>query len=115
MSLPCAIGTRPVATAAAAPPDEPPGVRFGFQGLSVRPCNALLVNQRNENAGVLLRATKTAPAALRRAAKGPSVAAILSLSATTPSVVACPPRSTFILIATGTPCNGPSGAPAATA
>src|SRR4026209_1784709 len=33
-----AIGTRPPATAAADPPDEPPGVRSRFQGLRVTPC-----------------------------------------------------------------------------
>src|SRR3954471_14615238 len=39
-SLPAAIGTTPEATAADAPPLEPPGVCAGFQGLLTRP-NAL--------------------------------------------------------------------------
>ena len=34
-SLACAIGTMPAATAAAEPPDEPPGVRDGSHGLRV--------------------------------------------------------------------------------
>ena len=42
-SPPEAIGTRPPATAAAVPPDDPPGVRSGFQGLRVAPCNRVLV------------------------------------------------------------------------
>ena len=36
-SLPWATGTRPAATAAAAPPEEPPGVRSRSQGLRVGP------------------------------------------------------------------------------
>ena len=36
-SLPCAIGTMPDATAAAAPPDEPPGVRDVSHGLRAGP------------------------------------------------------------------------------
>ncbi len=37
MSLPCAEGTRPAATAAAEPPLEPPGVWSRCQGLWVAP------------------------------------------------------------------------------
>src|SRR5687768_12088731 len=36
-SLACATGTMPAATAAAAPPDEPPALRERFQGLRVAP------------------------------------------------------------------------------
>ena len=36
-SLPCATGTVPEATAAADPPDEPPGERSRSQGLRVMP------------------------------------------------------------------------------
>ena len=36
-SLPCAIGTIPDATAAAAPPEEPPGVRAVSHGLRAGP------------------------------------------------------------------------------
>src|ERR1700722_6331338 len=36
-SVPCASGTSADATAAAAPPDEPPGVRRGFHGLRATP------------------------------------------------------------------------------
>ena len=37
MSDPISIGTKPAASAAAAPPDEPPLVRSGLWGFSVRP------------------------------------------------------------------------------
>ena len=36
-SLPCAMGTMPEASAAADPPDDPPGVRSGAHGLRVTP------------------------------------------------------------------------------
>ena len=42
-SVPCATGTSAAATAAADPPDEPPGVRRRSHGLRVMP-NALSVN-----------------------------------------------------------------------
>ena len=38
-SLPVHAGNSPAATAAADPPDEPPGVRSGFHGLRVMPCS----------------------------------------------------------------------------
>ena len=88
MSLPCAIGTMPDATAELAPPLEPPGVRPRSHGFSVRPCRSLAVIQRNENAGQLLRPTRIAPARRRLATCGLSAAAMLSRNATTPSVVA---------------------------
>src|SRR6516164_5991625 len=40
-SVPIAIGPQPAATAAAAPPLEPPLVRRGFQGLRVVPVTGL--------------------------------------------------------------------------
>ena len=36
-SVPSASATHPVATATPAPPDDPPGVRLGSQGLRVMP------------------------------------------------------------------------------
>ena len=61
-SLPWAMAPIPVATAAAAPPLEPPAVRSGAQGFSVRPCRSFSVNQRNENAGAFVRPMIIAPA-----------------------------------------------------
>ena len=42
-SVPVPIGTRPPETAAAVPPEEPPGVRSVFHGLVVVPCTRVLV------------------------------------------------------------------------
>ena len=55
MSLPCAIVPMPAATAAPAPPDDPPQVMSASQGFSVSPCSGLSVKPRNENSGVLVR------------------------------------------------------------
>ncbi len=41
MSLPSSSGENPMATAAAAPPDDPPGVRATSQGLFVVPYTGL--------------------------------------------------------------------------
>ena len=65
-SVPCAIGTMPVATATAEPPDEPAGLNAGFHGLRVAPNSALLVLAPQANSGVLVLARTMAPAALSR-------------------------------------------------
>ena len=57
MSLPCAIGTMPLATADDAPPLDPPGVRAASHGLSVRPCSSLSLIQRTPW-GRVLRAVR---------------------------------------------------------
>ena len=44
MSLPSARGTQPDATAAAEPPEEPPGDRVGSHGFRVTPHRGLSVN-----------------------------------------------------------------------
>ena len=78
MSLPCAIGTMPAATDAAAPPLEPPGVTPRRHGLCVRPRRSFTVSRRKLNAGVLVRPTTIAPARLRFATTGLSSVATRS-------------------------------------
>jgi hypothetical protein len=41
ISVPWRMATHPVATATAEPPDDPPGVRIGFQGFRVTPYKGL--------------------------------------------------------------------------
>jgi hypothetical protein len=53
-SFPAAIGTMPAATAAAAPPLEPPGVRVRSQGLLARPNSSGSVTARIANSGRLV-------------------------------------------------------------
>ena len=56
-----AIGRRPPATAAAVPPDEPPGVRCRFHGFLVVPCNWVDVQLMPPNSGAVVCAASTAP------------------------------------------------------
>ena len=65
-SLPWATGTIPAATAAAEPPEEPPGVRVRSQGFRVAPvCRGSVVG-RIPNSGMLVMPTTTKPASRRR-------------------------------------------------
>nr|WP_257818613.1 hypothetical protein [Phenylobacterium sp. J367] len=62
-SLAWASGTRPAATAEAAPPDEPPAIWSGFQGLRQEPSRSELVTPGMPNSGVLVLPSRITPAA----------------------------------------------------
>ena len=64
-SLPCAATIMPAATAAAAPPDEPPGVRSRSHGLRVMP-KLESVAPKTHSSGTVVRPTTTAPARRNR-------------------------------------------------
>ena len=115
MSVPWPIAPMPAVTAAAAPPEEPPGVKAGSRGFLVAPCRRLLVNQRAEKVGVLVRPRINAPAARRLATTGLSSAATRPRCATIPFVVAKPCWSVLTFTVTGTPLRSPGGLPAASA
>src|SRR5207253_5989493 len=102
-SVPTPIGASPAATAAAAPPDDPPGVRDRSQGLAVRPNSGASVKHLWPNSGVVVLPTRIAPAALSRATEGESASGTLSASATEPNVVRTPLVLTRSLAANGTP------------
>ena len=61
-----AMGSRPPATAAAEPPDDPPGVRSGFHGLRVVPWSLVEVQLTPPNSQAVVWAARTAPAARSR-------------------------------------------------
>src|SRR5260370_13007802 len=65
-SLAVHMGTNPAATAAAEPPDEPPGVRVRSQGLRVVPHAGEFVKATAPNSGAAVCPTGTAPAARSR-------------------------------------------------
>ena len=65
-SEPCASGIVPAATAAAAPPDEPPGVCSGLHGLRQAPFSADSVTAVVPNSGVFDFPSTTKPASLIR-------------------------------------------------
>jgi hypothetical protein len=77
-SVPIAIGARPAATAAEAPPLDPPGVRSRRHGLRVAPKSRLWVAPSHPSAGVLVFPTMMAPAAFSRATIGASSVGTLS-------------------------------------
>src|SRR5499426_2288095 len=107
-SEPSASGPNPPATAAAPPPVDPPGVRVTSQGLRDSPNSRLSVEPRQANSGRLVRPTKIAPAARRRATLGASSGATNSAIRREPYVVRSPAVQRLSLIETGTPWSGPS-------
>jgi hypothetical protein len=56
MSEPVAKAVVPAARDAAEPPDDPPGVKLGFQGLRVVPHSREVVTAAQQNSGVAVRA-----------------------------------------------------------
>ena len=62
----------PDATAAADPPEEPPGVRVGSHGLRVTPLAALAVHGKIISSGTFVIPIGIAPAARSRRTTSPS-------------------------------------------
>jgi hypothetical protein len=105
-SVPCATATRPAATAAPAPPDEPPAVSERFHGLRVtttRPSGARpsVVGHRLASDAVVVPTT-TAPAARSLSTSGWSASAGEEGS----RQAATPATGTVSFTATGTPASG---------
>ncbi len=75
-----ANGTIPTATAAAAPPLDPPAVRSSAHGLRVAPQASGCVVGKLPISGLLVRPAITSPAALNRATSVVSAASILPAS-----------------------------------
>ena len=110
-SVPSASGAQPAATAAAAPPLDPPGVSAGFQGLPVVPNRGLEVKPSSVNSGTLVLPSTMAPAARTRATTSSSAAGRQPRSAGLPQVVGMSAVGRLSLSTTGTPSNGPQGEP----
>src|ERR1700674_2214789 len=75
-SLPLHAGNIAAATAAADPPDDPPGVRLVSHGLRVTPCDGVFVKLTAPNSDAVVSPTGTAPAARSRATSVPSAGAV---------------------------------------
>ena len=67
-------GPMPAATAATAPPLDPPGVSAGFHGLPVTPNSGFAVYPSLANSGTLVLPRISAPASRARAAASSSCA-----------------------------------------
>jgi hypothetical protein len=107
-SEPCAIPTRPAATAAAAPPLEPPAFRPRSQGVRHGPFSGESVNAVVPNSGVLVLPITTKPAARVLATWARSKSGTFAANALQEKVVRIPAVVSRSLSAIGTPWNGPS-------
>ncbi len=67
VSEPIPSAANPPATAAAEPPEEPPGTRARSTGLRVGPKAEFSVDEPMANSSMLVLPTNTAPASARRA------------------------------------------------
>ncbi len=111
-SVPIETGPMPAATAAAVPPEEPPGVLSRFQGLRAMPVRGELVSPLQPNSGVVVLPRSTAPASFRRAAAGASISqAWLASTVRLPRSVGMPRVRIRSLIEAGTPSSAPHGSP----
>ena len=113
MSEPASSPVSPAASAAAEPPDDPPGVRVRSHGLLQVPCIELKLCQSDSMNGTFVLPKTTAPAARYFSTTAESVSATLSLNSGTPQVVGAPVRSKLSLTVTGRPSSGPVASPAA--
>src|SRR3954469_14124746 len=111
-SVPTASGPMPAATAATAPPEEPPGVFFGFHGLRVMPVSGLSVTPFQPNSGVVVLPSSTAPCSRSLAVAGASsFHGPFASTVFEPRSVGQPLVRMMSLIDTGTPSSNPFGWP----
>src|SRR5215213_5446241 len=97
----------PADSAAAAPPEEPPGVRAVSHGLLVAPYSSLAVCPKSPSMkATLVLPMMIAPARLSRWTTVASQSATKSLKAGLPQVVCSPATLRLSLIVMGTPCSG---------
>ena len=111
-SVPRDSGPMPAATAAVAPPQLPPGVRSGFQGLRVMPVSGLSVTVFQWNSEVFVFPRRTAPCSRRRATGGASTShGPVSEVSVEPQRVDHPAVSRTSFTDVGTPSTSPRGSP----
>ena len=89
-SVAWAIGSMPAATAAAAPPLEPPALWSSFHGLRVGPNRRGSVDGARPISGVLVLPATTSPARLSRAVSSLSWSATLPVNSRPPYEVTAP-------------------------
>ena len=115
MSVPISKLVMPHATAAAAPPDDPPGTRARSHGLFVVPNISLNVWKSPDHRGTLVFPNTIAPAFLIDATTGASCCGTCSSNEGDPPVDRIPAVAMASLIVTGSPCSGPHDRPLAVA
>ena len=105
-SVPWARAPRPAATAAAAPPLEPPGVRPWRQGLWVGPQTRLPESPFHPSSGVFVLPRRTMPASRRRSVRGASKSGTQSAVSSEPRVVRMPRVAVRSFRDPGMPASG---------
>ena len=114
VSLPIAIGVMSAATAAAEPPEEPPGTLEGSRGFFVGPKAEFSVDEPMANSSRLVLPTGTAPAASRRSTTVALYGGRQPSRMRDEHVVGTPAWQRLSFSATGTPASGPTASPRAT-
>src|SRR5690349_17643070 len=90
ISEPMASVVAPAASAEPDPPEDPPGVNFGFHGLRVTPQALEWVTEAQENSGVAVRPSTIAPAFMMRSLLTELFSGIVSLVISEPKEVGLP-------------------------
>ena len=114
VSEPRASGLKPAATAAALPPDDPPGTRVGSCGLRVGPKAEFSVDEPMANSSRLVLPTITAPAATTRSTTVAVYGGRHPSRIRDEQVVGMPRVQRLSFRAMGTPARGPGSSPAET-
>ena len=114
MSLPSSRPVSPAATAAADPPDEPPGCASRSQGLFVVPKTGLWSASPGVGGQVGL-AEDDRPSRRSRATASASLAGTYPARSGAPAVVRIPAVSSESLMVIGRPCSAPVACPRAVA
>ncbi len=107
-----ASGTKPAASAAPEPEDDPPGWQSVFQGLRANGNGSSFHGPPNANSCNDSLPSTIAPAARKWPITCASARAILSTMIFEWQVVGRPAMSILSLMPTGTPCSGPRARPA---
>ena len=101
----------PVASPTAVPPDEPPDVLSGSNGLQVAPNKRLRVLPPAPNSGVFVLPIMMPPSRCRAATEDWSRSGMFSAKSSEPKVVRRPFVTSKSFTPTGRPCNRPSSSP----
>src|SRR5215469_12991514 len=113
VSVPSASGASYAATAAALPPDEPPGTLDRFHGLCDVQYPEFSVEEPIANSSMLVFPMRTAPAPRSRRVTVDSYGGTQPSRIFDPHVVGIPTVVNKSLTATGTPASAPSSSPRA--
>src|SRR6185312_10542775 len=113
VSVPSASGASKAATAAAEPPEEPPGTLVRSQGLRDGPYPEFSVEEPIANSSMFALPMRTASAPRSRWVTVDSYGGTQPSRIFDPHVVGIPMVVNRSLTATGTPASAPSGSPAA--